>query len=234
MRAFRAIARARCHDGERGQRAGNRHHDELAEPVAGVGAAAHVYFAFIETFRWGAATVRRIAPSWVEGLKDADVAVAIAWAKPLAFNYRRLQSGAGTRSGLDLPGFRNSSAGCQLVGDLFRDLAAGGCYSRTLHAGRWGFHRTRLTRRVAALGIDPHPEAPGTGRLMLSRCRLSRRHLPSAERLLLAECDRGSLSRARPTPSPAPHASAPCEAFKNQSSSSQGREPEAACRSRTP
>jgi uncharacterized membrane protein len=52
--------------------------------VAGIGAAAHVYFAFIETVGWKLDAVRRIAPSWVDGVKDAEVGVA--WAKPLAFN----------------------------------------------------------------------------------------------------------------------------------------------------
>jgi uncharacterized membrane protein len=55
--------------------------------LAGVGAIAHVFFAFIEIFRWESSTVRRIAPSWIEGLNDIDLAEAhIAWAKPLAFN----------------------------------------------------------------------------------------------------------------------------------------------------
>jgi uncharacterized membrane protein len=52
--------------------------------VAGIGAAAHVYFAFIETVGWKLDAVRRIAPSWVDGVKDAEAGVA--WAKPLAFN----------------------------------------------------------------------------------------------------------------------------------------------------
>ena len=54
--------------------------------VAGVGALAHVYFTFIETVRWGPATVRKIAPSWVKGMSDAEATSAIAWAKRLAFN----------------------------------------------------------------------------------------------------------------------------------------------------
>jgi uncharacterized membrane protein len=55
--------------------------------LAGIGAVAHVIFAFIEILRWEPATVRRIAPSWLEGLNDIGLAEAhIAWAKPLAFN----------------------------------------------------------------------------------------------------------------------------------------------------
>ena len=52
--------------------------------VAGIGAAAHVYFAFIETIKWKFDTVREIAPTWVDGVKDA--AVGVEWAKRLAFN----------------------------------------------------------------------------------------------------------------------------------------------------
>src|SRR5690349_10378577 len=59
----------------------------LLRILAGIGAVAHVIFAFIETFRWEPATVRRIAPSWIEGFNDISLAEAhIAWAKPLAFN----------------------------------------------------------------------------------------------------------------------------------------------------
>jgi len=54
--------------------------------VAAIGAAAHVYFTFIETVGWGTATVRKIAPPWLEGLSEADAAGVVAWAKRLAFN----------------------------------------------------------------------------------------------------------------------------------------------------
>jgi uncharacterized membrane protein len=55
--------------------------------LAGIGAVAHVFFAFIEILRWEPATVRRIAPSWIEGVNDKGLAEAhVAWAKPLALN----------------------------------------------------------------------------------------------------------------------------------------------------
>ena len=54
--------------------------------VAGLGALLHVYFAFIETIKWGPATVRKIAPPWVEGIDTSLVDAHIAWAKRLAFN----------------------------------------------------------------------------------------------------------------------------------------------------
>ena len=54
--------------------------------VAGVGAAAHVYFAFIETVGWKLDAVRRIAPSWVAGMTDVEAASFADRAKPLAFN----------------------------------------------------------------------------------------------------------------------------------------------------
>ena len=48
----------------------------LLRILAGIGAVAHVIFAFIETFRWEPATVRRIAPSWIEGFNDISLAEA--------------------------------------------------------------------------------------------------------------------------------------------------------------
>lgn len=58
----------------------------FAVAVAGIGALAHVYFAFIETVEWGPATVRKIAPSWLEGLSEDETARVVGWAKRLAFN----------------------------------------------------------------------------------------------------------------------------------------------------
>lgn len=55
--------------------------------VAGFGAVAHVYFAYIETIGWRLRMVRKIAPSWLEDLEDIKLAEAHAdWAKRLAFN----------------------------------------------------------------------------------------------------------------------------------------------------
>ncbi len=54
---------------------------------AAAGAAAHFYFAFIETYGWTPETVKRLAPSWFEGLKDSVAAEhQVAWAKRFAFN----------------------------------------------------------------------------------------------------------------------------------------------------
>lgn len=55
--------------------------------VAGIGAVAHVGFAYIETFGWGVPVVRNIAPSWLEGINDTKLAEEhVDWAKRLAFN----------------------------------------------------------------------------------------------------------------------------------------------------
>ena len=58
----------------------------LGVAAAGAGALAHVYFAYLEAVRWAPETVRKIAPSWLEGLSDADAAKVVGWAKRLAFN----------------------------------------------------------------------------------------------------------------------------------------------------
>jgi uncharacterized membrane protein len=59
----------------------------LGTAVAGLGAVAHVYFAYIETIGWRLGMVRKIAPSWLEGFEDIKLAEAHAdWAKRLAFN----------------------------------------------------------------------------------------------------------------------------------------------------
>jgi uncharacterized membrane protein len=55
--------------------------------VAGLGAVAHVFFAYIETIGWRLRMVQKIAPSWLAGLEDIKLAEAHAdWAKRLAFN----------------------------------------------------------------------------------------------------------------------------------------------------
>lgn len=54
--------------------------------AAGLGALAHVYFAYLEAVQWAPGTVRKIAPSWLEGLSDADAAKVVGWSKRLAFN----------------------------------------------------------------------------------------------------------------------------------------------------
>ena len=54
--------------------------------VAGLGAAAHVFFAYIETLGWRLHIVRKIAPSWLEGLEDAKSAEHTEWARRLALN----------------------------------------------------------------------------------------------------------------------------------------------------
>jgi uncharacterized membrane protein len=55
--------------------------------VAGFGAAAHVGFAYIETIGWRLGIVQKIAPSWLEGIEDTELAEGHAdWAKRLAFN----------------------------------------------------------------------------------------------------------------------------------------------------
>lgn len=59
---------------------------QIGYVVAGFGALAHVYFAYLETLKWGPATVHDIAPSWIGGLSEAEAAGVIAWAKRLAFN----------------------------------------------------------------------------------------------------------------------------------------------------
>ncbi|MCB4859170.1 DUF1304 family protein [Sphingobium sp. PNB] len=52
--------------------------------VAGLGALAHVYFAYTEMANWSLATVGRIAPTWLAGApSDAD---HVVWARRLAFN----------------------------------------------------------------------------------------------------------------------------------------------------
>ena len=58
----------------------------LGVGVAGVGALAHVYFAYIEAIKWSPAKVRDIAPAWLEGLSESDAAHVVGWAKRLAFN----------------------------------------------------------------------------------------------------------------------------------------------------
>jgi uncharacterized membrane protein len=55
--------------------------------VAGLGAIAHGFFAYMETIGWRLGLVRKIAPSWLEDLDDVELAQAHAdWAKRLAFN----------------------------------------------------------------------------------------------------------------------------------------------------
>jgi len=51
-----------------------------------VGFLAHVYFSFIETLGWGFERVKRIAPTWLEGLNDKTAIERVTWAKRLAFN----------------------------------------------------------------------------------------------------------------------------------------------------
>ena len=53
---------------------------------AAVGAAAHAYFGYIETFDWTPVRVKAIAPSWFEGLTAATADNNVAWAQDLAFN----------------------------------------------------------------------------------------------------------------------------------------------------
>jgi uncharacterized membrane protein len=54
--------------------------------VAGSAAAAHVFFAYIETIGWRLHLVRKIAPAWLEGLGDAKSAEHTDWARRLALN----------------------------------------------------------------------------------------------------------------------------------------------------
>jgi uncharacterized membrane protein len=54
--------------------------------VAGFGALAHVYFAYIETIGWRLGIVQKIAPAWLEGLEDTKSAEHTDWAKRLALN----------------------------------------------------------------------------------------------------------------------------------------------------
>jgi len=51
------------------------------------GGLAHFYFAFVEILGWTPESVKAIAPSWFEGLKDAAaVKEQVVWARRFAFN----------------------------------------------------------------------------------------------------------------------------------------------------
>jgi uncharacterized membrane protein len=54
--------------------------------VAGLGAAAHAFFAYIETIGWRLHLVRKIAPSWLEGVEETLAQAHADWAKRLALN----------------------------------------------------------------------------------------------------------------------------------------------------
>jgi uncharacterized membrane protein len=54
--------------------------------VAGIGALAHLGFAYIETIGWRLHLVRRIAPAWLEGVEETLAQAHADWAKRLALN----------------------------------------------------------------------------------------------------------------------------------------------------
>ena len=54
--------------------------------VAGVGALAHVAFAYREMLGWGRGFVERAAGAWVDRTDPQGTDAHIAWAKRLAFN----------------------------------------------------------------------------------------------------------------------------------------------------
>jgi uncharacterized membrane protein len=54
--------------------------------VAGIGALAHLGFAYIETIGWRLHLVRRIAPAWLEGVEETLAQSHADWAKRLALN----------------------------------------------------------------------------------------------------------------------------------------------------
>jgi hypothetical protein len=58
----------------------------LAAAVAAICAAAHLLFGYKETLGWRWEFVTKAAPSWIEGLDEADAKQHIFWAKRLAFN----------------------------------------------------------------------------------------------------------------------------------------------------
>lgn len=47
-------------------------------------ALSHFFFAYTEMLKWNVATVRRIAPAWLDG--GLDQTSQVAWAAKLAFN----------------------------------------------------------------------------------------------------------------------------------------------------
>jgi uncharacterized membrane protein len=54
--------------------------------VAGLAAAAHGFFAYIETIGWRLHLVRKIAPAWVEGVEETLARAHADWARRLALN----------------------------------------------------------------------------------------------------------------------------------------------------
>ena len=54
--------------------------------VAGVGALAHLAFAYRETLGWGRGFVERAAGAWIDRTDPQGTDAHIAWAKRLAFN----------------------------------------------------------------------------------------------------------------------------------------------------
>jgi uncharacterized membrane protein len=58
----------------------------FAAAVAGIGAAAHGFFAYVETIGWRLHLVRKIAPAWVEGVEDTLAQAHADWARRLALN----------------------------------------------------------------------------------------------------------------------------------------------------
>src|SRR4051812_39375533 len=55
--------------------------------AAGVGAAVHLAFFYLETVAWGPSFVRLAARAWIDPDEAPDATLAhIAWARPLAFN----------------------------------------------------------------------------------------------------------------------------------------------------
>ena len=59
--------------------------------VAALAAAAHAYFAFCETQKWGRALVAKVAPSWLlddagRPLPEEHIRSVVDWSSKLAFN----------------------------------------------------------------------------------------------------------------------------------------------------
>jgi uncharacterized membrane protein len=54
--------------------------------VAGFGVLAHVWFAYREILGWKLEFVKKVAPSWVEGLDEKGAQDRVDWASQLAAN----------------------------------------------------------------------------------------------------------------------------------------------------